>query len=76
MELPSEILEQIAFTTRSQKEEYLLIVMDKTTHEDHLSQPLQTRIEHFKIAVTFLTIYNGIFNVTGKKEQFLFHSIN
>ena len=38
MELPSKILEQIAFNTRPETEEHLLIVMDKNTHEEHLSQ--------------------------------------
>ena len=37
--------------------------MDKSTHEEHLSQPLQTNNKQFKIAVTFLSGYNGIFNV-------------
>ena len=39
MELPSKILEQIAFNTRPQIEEHMLIVMDRTTHEELLSQP-------------------------------------
>ena len=38
--------------------------MEKSTHEDHLSQPLQTNNKQCKIAVTFPTGYNGIFNVT------------
>ena len=73
MELPSKLLEQIAFNTRRPKiEEHMLIVMDKSTHEEHLSQPLQTINKQFKIAVTFLTGYNGIFNVTHKNNQFYF----
>ena len=40
--LPSKLLEQIAYNTRSRIEEYILIVMDKSTHEEHLSQALQT----------------------------------
>ena len=40
MEPPSKLLEQIAFNTRPQIEEHMLIVMDKSTHEEHLSQPL------------------------------------
>ena len=39
--------------------------MDNSTHEGHLSQPLQTNNKQFKKAVTFLTGYNGIFNVTN-----------
>ena len=77
MELPSKLLEQIAFNTRPKKEEHILIVRDKSTHEEHLSQPLQTNDKHFKIAVTFLTAYNGIFNITNKNIKFYFlKSIN
>ena len=72
MELPSKLLEQIAFNTRSKIEEHMLIVMDKSTHEEHLSQPLQTNNKQFKIAVTFLTGYNGIFNVTNANNKFYF----
>ena len=46
--------------------------MDKSTHEEHLSQPLQTNNKQFKIAVTFLTGCNGIFNVTNSKNKFYF----
>ena len=72
MELPTKLLEQIAFNTRPKIEEHMLIVMDKSTHEEHLFQPLQTNIKHFKIAVTFLTGYNGIFNVTNSNNKFYF----
>ena len=44
--------------------------MDNSTHEEHLSQPFQTNKKQFKVAVTFLTVYNGIFNVTDKNNQF------
>ena len=50
----------------------MLIVMDKSTHEEHSSQPLQTNIKQFQIAVTFLTGYNGIFIVTNKIIKFYF----
>ena len=46
--------------------------MDKITHEEHLSQPLQTNNEQFKIAITFLTGYNGIFNISDKNIKFYF----
>ena len=72
MELPSKVLEQIAFNTRPKVEEHLLIVMDEITHEDYLSQLLQTNHKQYKIAITFLTGYNGIFNVTEKNNKFLF----
>ena len=72
MELPSKVLEQIAFNTRSRIEEHMLIVTDKSTHEEHLSQPLQTNNKQFKVAVTFLTGYNGIFDITDKNKKFYF----
>ena len=61
MELPTKLLEQIAFKTRPKIEEHMLIVIDKFSHEEHLSQSLQTSNKQFKIAVNFLTGYNGIF---------------
>ena len=72
MELPSKLLEQIAFNTRPKNEEHMIIVMDKSTHEEHLSQPLQTNNKQYKIAITFLTGYNGIFNVTNSNIKFYF----
>ena len=72
MELPSEILEQIAFNTRSKIEEHMLIVMNESTHEEHLSQPLQTNNKQFKVAITFLSAFNGIFNVTSDNNKFYF----
>ena len=72
MELPSKILEQIAFNTRPKIEEHVLIIMDQPTHEEHLSQPLQTNNKQFKIAVTFPSAYNGIFNVTNSNNKFYF----
>ena len=72
MELPSKLLEQIAFNTRPKIEEHMLIVMDKSTHEEHLSRPLQTKNKQFKIGVTFLTGYNGIYNLTNKNNKFYF----
>ena len=72
MDLPSKLLEQTAFKTRPKIEEPLLIAMDKSTHEEHLSQPLQTNNKQFKIAVTFLTGYNGIFNITSNINKFYF----
>ena len=70
MELPRKLLEQIAFITRPKIEEHLLIVMDKSTHEEHLSQPFQANKKQFQIAVTSLTDYNGIFNVTNSNINF------
>ena len=72
MELPSKLLEQIVFNTRSKIEEQMLVVIDKSTHEVHLSQPLQTNIKQFKIAVTFLTACKSIFNVTNSNKKLYF----
>ena len=72
MELPNKLLEQIAFNTRPKKEGHILVVMDKSTHEERLSQPLQTNNKHFKIAVTFLSGYNCNFNVANKNNKFYF----
>ena len=70
MELPSKLLEQIAFNTRSKIEEHILIIMDKSTHEEHLFQPLQTNIKQFKNAITFLSAHNGSFNVKNRNNKF------
>ena len=72
MELASKLLEQIAFNSKATTEEHVLVVMDKSTLEEHLSQPLQTNNEQFKIAITFLTGYNGLFNVTFSNNKFHF----
>ena len=72
MELPSKLLEQIAYNTRLKIEEHMLIIMDKSTHEEHLFQPLQTNNKRFKIPITFLSAYNGIFNVTSDNNKFYF----
>ena len=72
MELLCKILEQISFNTRAKTEEHMLVVMDKSTQEEHLSQPLQTNNKQIEIVVTFLTRYNGIFNVTISNNKFYF----
>ena len=72
MKLPTKLLEQIVYNTRPKIEEHMSIIMDKSTHEEHLFQPLQTNNKQFKIAVTFLSAYNGIFNVTNSNTQFYF----
>ena len=72
MELPIKFLEEIVFITRPKIEEHMLIIMDQSTHEEHLFQPLQTHDKQFKIAITFLSAYNGIFNVTNSNNKFYF----
>ena len=71
MDLSSKFLEQIDFNTRPKIEDHMLIGMDKSTHEEHL-HPLQTNNKQFKSAVTFLTGYNGIFNITKANKKFYF----
>ena len=71
MELPSKTLERIAINTRSRIEGHMLIVMEKSIHEEHFSQTIQTNNKQFQIAVTFLTGYNGNFNVTDKILTFI-----
>ena len=68
----TKILGQSAYNTRSRIEEKFLVLMDKSTHEEHLSQPLQTNNKQFKIAVTFLSVYNVIFKVADKNTNFCF----
>ena len=73
MELPSKLLEQIAFNTRPEVEERMLIVMDKNTHEEHLFQPTQTKKNNFRyiyIYISFLTAYNCIFKVRNLNNEF------
>ena len=72
MELASKLLEQKPFNTRPKIEEHMLIVMDKSTLEEHLSQALQTNTKQFKIAVTFLTGFNGLFNIKNSNIRFYF----
>ena len=72
MELQTKLLEQKTFNTGPQTEEHMLKVIDKSGHKEHLYQPIQFNNKHFDIAVTLLTVYNGIFNVTNKKEKFYF----
>ena len=48
MELPSKLIEQSAFNTRPKIEEHMLIVKDNSTHEEQLSQPLQTNNKQIK----------------------------
>ena len=72
MELPTKLLEQIAYNTRPKIEEHILIVMNKSIHEENLSVPLQINNRQFKIAVTFHACYNALFNITDKNNKFYF----
>ena len=53
MELSSKILEQIAFDTKPKIEQHILIVLDKSTNEEHLSQSLQTNRNNLKKLILF-----------------------
>ena len=55
MDLPSKSFEQIAYITGPKIDQHMLIVMDKSAHEEHLSQSLQTNNKKFRIAVLLLT---------------------
>ena len=48
----------------------MLILMKKFTHEEHLSQPLQSNNKQFKTAITFLSGYNVTFKRTNKNNKF------
>ena len=76
MELPSKLLEEIAFNTKPKIEEHMLVIMDKSTQDEHLSQPLQTNNKQYKIAITFLTGYNGIFNIQTTNIRLYFKKTN
>ena len=53
MELLCKLLEQTAYNTKLKIEENMLIVLDKNTHEEHLSLPLQTDDKQFKLQSLF-----------------------
>ena len=72
-ELRSKFTQQLAINTRPKIEEHTLFVMDKPPDEAKLSQPLPSYNKQFEIAIRLPTGYNGIFNVTSKKN--LFHNI-
>ena len=77
MELPSKIIQQTAFITRPKKEEHMLIVMDKSMHEDYLTYSLKPKNKQLEVVVPFFTGYNGIFNITNNNNKFCFRkSIN
>ena len=46
--------------------------MDKSTHEEHLAQPLRTNSKQFKTAVIFKVVIIGNFKVTDKIIKFYF----
>ena len=75
MDTPNEQLEQRAFNTTTQFIEQLFNEMNKSTHRENLSQPLRTMNKQFKIVVTFLAGYNGVYNVINKNNEFHFTTL-
>ena len=53
MDSSRKLLEQIAWNTRPEIEEHMLIVRDKSIHEEQLYQSFQMNFKQYKIAVTF-----------------------
>ena len=47
----------------------MLIVTDNSTHEEHSHRLLQTNNKQYKLTVSFLSDYNGIFIVTNKNSE-------
>ena len=72
MELPSKLLGQKAFNAKLKIEEHMLIAMDKSKSEEKLSQLLQINNKQPNVAVTFLTVYCRIFNVTNRNNKCYF----
>ena len=65
-------VEQMAFNIRPKSKELMLVIMNKSTHEELLSQQLQTNNRQFKTSVFFLPGYKRIFDVTNKNNKFFF----
>ena len=74
MELPNKLKEQTLFKTAILKiEEHLLPVVYISTLEENSTQPTKkTKIEQCSFAVTFLTVYNGIFVAATKFNKLYF----
>ena len=73
MELFKKFLQQKA---RPEMGELVLFVLDKSTREGILSQPLQTHKKHFEVTINFLTGYDGIFIVTNGNNKFYLTTAN
>ena len=53
----------------------MLNATDKSTHEENLSEPLQTRRKQLENAASFLTSYSDIFIVANKTNKTIFISV-
>ena len=60
------------FSIENLKLKHMLIVMDKSTHDESLSQSLQTNIEQISIAITFFSVLKGVLNVTYENKKIFF----
>ena len=72
MELLTKLSEQIVFKAKRVIKELRLIVLVESTDEEILYQPLQTNNHWFEFPVSFLTGYNGVFNITNKMIEVSF----
>ena len=52
----------------------MLVVMNKSTLEELLSQSLKRNNKQIKITFTLLTGYNGIFNITNRNNKVSFRT--
>ena len=67
MGLPSKNLEQIAINTKAKIEGHKFIVMNKSVHEEHLSQPLQTNKKQSKKLLLSYVDIMGLSTLQTKK---------
>ena len=53
MQLASKLLEQVAVNTRPKNEKHMLIVMDKSTHEEHIYNHCKLIMNNLKLQSLF-----------------------
>ena len=70
--ITSKILEQNAFNTGPKNEQHMLMVMDKSVHEEHSFQPLKTNIKQFKVDIFSLTADIELIIVTNSINKIYF----
>ena len=66
MDPPIKVSKQIACNKRPKIGKHMLIEMHESMQGENLSHPFRSNKKRFKIAVTFLTGYTGIFKITEK----------
>ena len=67
MKLPNKLFSKNSVKDEIQNGTANVDCDDKSILEEHLSQACQSNYKRFDIAISFLTGYNGMFNVTRKK---------